>query len=189
MQQLESGVRYLDLRIALQKGVYMSEHMWIGETLFPNSAGVLDTPFWEIMQFIKNNPQEILILNVNALLSDKPESQLTVFMTSAQRQAIFNLHEQEVSSIFVTKWVNTKTKAGDELPLRSRSDIISRMNIYSRELAELDNNNHSVFLMYYHLVFVVKYRRKIIDEVLSKRLRAIFEYIEPKYNIDPTFGK
>ena len=103
MQQLESGVRYLDLRIALQKGVYMSEHMWIGETLFPNSAGVLDTPFWEIMQFIKNNPQEILILNVNALLSDKPESQLTVFMTSAQRQAIFNLHEQEVSSIFVTK--------------------------------------------------------------------------------------
>jgi len=70
------------------------------------------------------------------------------------------------------------------LPLRSRSDIISRMNIYSRELAELDNNNHSVFLMYYHLVFVVKYRRKIIDEVLSKRLRAIFEYIEPKYNIE-----
>lgn len=70
------------------------------------------------------------------------------------------------------------------MPLRSRSDIISRMNIYSRELAELDNNNHSVFLMYYHLVFVVKYRRKIIDEVLSKRLRAIFEYIEPKYNIE-----
>ena len=70
------------------------------------------------------------------------------------------------------------------MPLRGRSDIISRMNIYSRELAELDNNNHSVFLMYYHLVFVVKYRRKIIDEVLSKRLRAIFEYIEPKYNIE-----
>ena len=70
------------------------------------------------------------------------------------------------------------------MPLRSSSDIISRMNIYSRELAELDNNNHSVFLMYYHLVFVVKYRRKIIDEVLSKRLRAIFEYIEPKYNIE-----
>ena len=70
------------------------------------------------------------------------------------------------------------------MPLRSSSDIISRMNIYSRELAELDNNNHSVFLMYYHLVFVVKYRRKIIDEVLSKRLRSIFEYIEPKYNIE-----
>ncbi|MHB8124760.1 MAG: transposase, partial [Desulfitobacteriaceae bacterium] len=40
---------------------------------------------------------------------------------------------------------------------------------------ELDNNNHSVFLMYYHLVLVIKYRRKIIDEVVSNRLQEIFE--------------
>ena len=33
-------------------------------------------------------------------------------------------------------------------------------------------------------MFVVKYRRKIIDNVVSQRLRAIFEYIEPKYNIE-----
>ncbi|MFD1039115.1 IS200/IS605 family transposase, partial [Virgibacillus byunsanensis] len=26
---------------------------------------------------------------------------------------------------------------------------------------KLDSNNHSVFLMYYHLVLVVKYRRKV----------------------------
>ena len=48
---------------------------------------------------------------------------------------------------------------------------------------KLDNNNHSVFLMYYHLVFVVKYRRKVIDDVISGRLREIFEYISPNYNI------
>ena len=48
---------------------------------------------------------------------------------------------------------------------------------------ELDTNNHSVFLMYYHLVLVVKYRRKVIDKVVSERLREIFEYIAPKYNI------
>ncbi len=48
---------------------------------------------------------------------------------------------------------------------------------------ELDNNNHSVFLMYYHLVFVVKYRRKVIDEPISGRLKEIFEYISPSYNI------
>ncbi|MHB8126962.1 MAG: IS200/IS605 family transposase [Desulfitobacteriaceae bacterium] len=48
---------------------------------------------------------------------------------------------------------------------------------------ELDNNNHSVFLMYYHLVLVIKYRRKIIDEVVSNRLQEIFEYVTPKYNI------
>ncbi|MCR6545233.1 zinc ribbon domain-containing protein [Dehalobacterium formicoaceticum] len=29
---------------------------------------------------------------------------------------------------------------------------------------ELDNNNHSVFLMNYHLVLVIKYRRKVIDD-------------------------
>lgn len=47
----------------------------------------------------------------------------------------------------------------------------------------LDNNNHSVFLMYYHLVFVVKYRRQVIDDAISDRLKEIFEYIAPNYNI------
>ena len=48
---------------------------------------------------------------------------------------------------------------------------------------QLDNNNHSVFSMYYHLVLVVKYRRKVIDNSLSERMKNIFEYISPKYNI------
>ena len=37
--------------------------------------------------------------------------------------------------------------------------------------------------MYYHLVFVVKYRRKVIDDAISDRLKEIFEYIAPNYNI------
>ena len=48
---------------------------------------------------------------------------------------------------------------------------------------ELQNNNHSVFSLNYHLVLVVKYRRKVIDSDISARLRAIFEYIQPTYNI------
>ena len=48
---------------------------------------------------------------------------------------------------------------------------------------ELDNNAHSVFLLYYHLVLVVKYRRKVFDETISERAKEIFVYIAPKYNI------
>ncbi|MDY0154691.1 MAG: IS200/IS605 family transposase [Prevotella sp.] len=48
---------------------------------------------------------------------------------------------------------------------------------------KLDNNNHSVFLMYYHLVLVVKYRRKVFDDALSDRAKEIFEYIAPSYNM------
>lgn len=48
---------------------------------------------------------------------------------------------------------------------------------------ELDNNNHSVFLLHYHLVLVVKYRRKVLNDTISKRLREIFENIAPNYNI------
>ena len=48
---------------------------------------------------------------------------------------------------------------------------------------KLDNNNHSVFLLHYHLVMVVKYRRKVINDTISDQLRAIFEYIAPNYNI------
>lgn len=47
----------------------------------------------------------------------------------------------------------------------------------------LENNNHSVFALNYHLVLVVKYRRKVISDNVSLRLRDIFEYIQPSYNI------
>jgi len=45
---------------------------------------------------------------------------------------------------------------------------------------ELDNNNHSVFLVYYHLVLVIKYRRSVIDVVISNRLKEIIEYVSPQ---------
>jgi putative transposase len=47
----------------------------------------------------------------------------------------------------------------------------------------LDNNNHSVFLLHYHLVLVTKYRRKVIDDIISNRLKEIFEKIQDNYNI------
>ena len=48
---------------------------------------------------------------------------------------------------------------------------------------KLDNNAHSVFSLYYHLVMVTKYRRKVFDSNISDRAKNIFEYICPKYNI------
>lgn len=48
---------------------------------------------------------------------------------------------------------------------------------------KLDSNAHSVFLLHYHLVLVVKYRRQIFDDDISKRAKEIFEYISPKCNI------
>ncbi|WP_035124435.1 IS200/IS605 family transposase, partial [Clostridium tetani] len=48
---------------------------------------------------------------------------------------------------------------------------------------QLYNNNHSAFLLNYHLVLVIKYRRNVIDDQVSNRLKEIFEYICPKYNI------
>ena len=45
------------------------------------------------------------------------------------------------------------------------------------------SNNHSVFLLHYHLVLVIKYRHKVIDEVICNRLKEIFLYIAPNYNI------
>ena len=48
---------------------------------------------------------------------------------------------------------------------------------------ELDSNNHSVFLLNYHLILVIMYRRKVINDDISNRLKEIFEYICPKYNI------
>jgi len=48
---------------------------------------------------------------------------------------------------------------------------------------ELDSNAHSVFLLCYHLVLVVKYRREVFDDAVSDRAKEIFEYIAPNYKI------
>jgi REP element-mobilizing transposase RayT len=48
---------------------------------------------------------------------------------------------------------------------------------------KLDNNNHSVFWIYYHLVLVVKYRRKVITPVLSDYAKELFIRIGQGYNI------
>ena len=48
---------------------------------------------------------------------------------------------------------------------------------------DLRGNNHSVFSIHFHLILVVKYRKKVIDERISKRLKEIFEYIQDNYNI------
>lgn len=44
-------------------------------------------------------------------------------------------------------------------------------------------NNHSVFAIHFHLILVVKYRRKVINDEISERLKGIFKSIEGNYNI------
>lgn len=46
-----------------------------------------------------------------------------------------------------------------------------------------DRNQHSVYLLYYHLILVVKYRRQVLDDDISERAKEIFSYISPKYGI------
>lgn len=50
-------------------------------------------------------------------------------------------------------------------------------------MRHLDSNGHSVFLLYYHLILVVKYRRKVIDDAISDRAEEIFLYISKNYGI------
>ncbi|MEA1885403.1 MAG: IS200/IS605 family transposase, partial [Thermotogota bacterium] len=38
---------------------------------------------------------------------------------------------------------------------------------------ELDTNNHSVFSLHYHLILTIKYRRKVLNNPISERLKSI----------------
>lgn len=51
---------------------------------------------------------------------------------------------------------------------------------YAMRKIKLDDNNHSVFLMHYYLVSVVEYRGVAVDNVISLRLKEIFDYMTPK---------
>lgn len=49
---------------------------------------------------------------------------------------------------------------------------------------KLDTNNHSVFSLHYHLVMCIKYRRKVINDSISDRLKDIFVDIAPNYGVE-----
>lgn len=48
---------------------------------------------------------------------------------------------------------------------------------------KLDSNNHSVYKMYFHLVLVTKYRRKVLDDDICEYLKHRFETIGTSYNL------
>ena len=48
----------------------------------------------------------------------------------------------------------------------------------------LDTNSHSVFLLNYPLILVIKYRREVFEDAVSDRAKAIFERISPDYKIE-----
>ena len=50
-------------------------------------------------------------------------------------------------------------------------------------MKDLQRNAHSVFLLSYHLILVVKERRTVIDDEVSARLQEIFVRIAPAYGI------
>ena len=50
-------------------------------------------------------------------------------------------------------------------------------------MRKLDSNAHSVFLLYYHLILVIKYRKKVLTDPISDRAKEIFEYIASNYHI------
>lgn len=49
---------------------------------------------------------------------------------------------------------------------------------------KLDTNAHSVFLLHYHLILVVKYRHQVFTDEISERAKEIFSYIAPSYKIE-----
>lgn len=50
-------------------------------------------------------------------------------------------------------------------------------------MMKLDTNAHSVFMMWFHPILVIKYRHKVLDDEISNRAKEIFIYIAEKYHI------
>lgn len=88
MDQLRYGVRYFDLRIAWQDGAYWIEHMWMSTPLF-GEGGV----FTEIKDFLHKHPEEIIILNMQALYSETGE------MTAEEAAAYFKTVNNEFGAV------------------------------------------------------------------------------------------
>ena len=105
-----------------------------------------------------------------------------------KRMQVFNLIRKK-SPISANGEMNCVFLRGGVMPpkkllFRNLScGIISRSREKEGYIIELDNNNHSVFLLYYHLVLVAKYRRKVFSNKMSQYAKDIFVRIGSSYNI------
>ena len=48
----------------------------------------------------------------------------------------------------------------------------------------LYKGSHSVYSLHYHLIFVVKYRRKVLDDIISENLKRIILRISQDYSVE-----
>ena len=48
---------------------------------------------------------------------------------------------------------------------------------------DMDRNKHSVYLLYYHLIMVVKYRKKVINDAISEQAKGLFVKIGQNYGL------
>lgn len=62
-------------------------------------------------------------------------------------------------------------------------EVFTKDNERCYNSMKFDTNNHSVFMLHYHLIMCIKYRNKVIDDTISNRLKEIFVKIAPSYNI------
>ena len=65
--------------------------------------------------------------------------------------------------------------------LRYNVSVLNKQKVTNT--MNFDTNNHSVFILHYHLIMCIKYRNKVINDEISNRLKEIFGYIAPNYNI------
>jgi len=100
--QLRYGVRYLDLRIARQGGAYRIEHMWMSTPLL-GEGGV----FTQIKDFLREHPQEVIILHMQELYSD------TGRMNGAEAKAYFQLVKEEFGAALAAKGDFASTTLGN----------------------------------------------------------------------------
>jgi len=90
--QLEYGVRHIDLRVAYQKGRYWLSHMYISTPAF-GQGGV----FTQIKEFTKEHPDEVIIMIGEHLYSEKEP------MTSDEAAVFYNKLEGYFGDLLIKR--------------------------------------------------------------------------------------
>jgi len=117
IDQLRYGVRYLDLRIAHQDNAYWIEHMWMSTPLL-GEGGV----FAQIKGFLRGHPDEIIVLNMQQLWSEKGE------MTAKEASAFFRVVQEEFQSLLAPAGDFSSTTLGSVWDGTGRLIVIGRVD-------------------------------------------------------------
>ena len=157
-----------------------TEHGVHNSKIHDNAAKIVFGDSTLCAQFLKGYTDIPFFMNIKPEDIEDVSSHFIPLFQESRDSDIVKKIQLENTELYLIALIEHQSEAGADTSFRLLRYMVY---VWTDYMDKMDHNAHSVYLMYYHLIMVVKYRRKVIDDSISERAKEIWERIAPDYGI------